>query len=165
LLEDFDDKGRLLGYKPNPEAENLKYLPPAFYDEKIAGKTKSWIDANIMNRSSVVTDGNPVYPQFRRDVHVSDRNLEIVPGVPVTGRARLRPAAGGADHAEFARRLVCAARIHRPRHAGGRVCAAAEGLSGAGNSPASVQLLGRSGGPAPRPGHRQDAVRFLPSTA
>jgi hypothetical protein len=83
LLEDFDDKGRLLGYKPNPEAENLKYLAPAFYEEKIAGKTKSWIDANIMNRSSVVTDGNPVYPQFRRDVHVSDRQLEPIEGVPV----------------------------------------------------------------------------------
>jgi hypothetical protein len=83
LLEDFDDKGRLLGYKPNPDAENLKYLPPAFYQEKIAGKTKSWIDANIMNRSSVVTDGNPVYPQFRRDVHVSDRPLEVIPGIPV----------------------------------------------------------------------------------
>jgi hypothetical protein len=33
-----------------------------------------------MNRSSVVTDGNPVYPQFRRDVHVSDRPLEVIPG-------------------------------------------------------------------------------------
>ena len=53
--------------------------PQNFYEEKIAGKTKSWIDANIMNRSSVVTDGNPVYPQFRRDVHVSDRPLEPIP--------------------------------------------------------------------------------------
>jgi hypothetical protein len=84
LLEDFDEKGHFLGYKPNPAAENLKYLPPGFYDEKIAGKTKSWIDANIMNRSSVVTDGQPVYPQFRRDVHVSERPLEVVPGVPIT---------------------------------------------------------------------------------
>jgi hypothetical protein len=74
---------RLIGYKPNPAAENLKYLPPGFYEEKIAGKTKSWIDANIMNRSAVVTDGNPVYPQFRRDVHVSDRPLDIIPEVRV----------------------------------------------------------------------------------
>lgn len=83
LLEDFDDKGRLLGYKPNPNAENLKNLPPKFYEEKIAGKTKGWIDSNIMNRSAVVTDGRPVYPQFRRDVHVSEKPLEIIPGVPV----------------------------------------------------------------------------------
>jgi hypothetical protein len=83
LLERFDDKGKMLGYVPNPNAENLKFLPGNFYQEKIGGKTKSWIDANIMNRSSVVTDGNPVYPQFRRDVHVSDRPLEIIPGIPV----------------------------------------------------------------------------------
>ncbi len=91
LLEDFEDftgedgkqQRRLVGYKPNPAAENLKYLPPGFYEEKIAGKTKSWIDANIMNRSSVVTDGNPVYPQFRREAHVSTRALEIIPSAPV----------------------------------------------------------------------------------
>lgn len=84
LLEDVDDKGRLLGYKPNPEAENLAYLPPNFYEEKIAGQTKSWIDANIMNKSSVVVDGQPVYPQFRRDVHVSDRPLEPIPETQIT---------------------------------------------------------------------------------
>jgi hypothetical protein len=91
LLEDFEQyhdgsgkvQRRLKGYKPNPAAENLKYLPPKFYEEKIAGKTKSWIDANIMNRSSVVTDGQPVYPQFRREVHVSDVPLEKIPGLKV----------------------------------------------------------------------------------
>jgi hypothetical protein len=93
LLEDIDDKGRLLGYRPNPEAENLRYLhkdgvdplgPQNFYMEKIGAQTKQWIDAYVMNRSSVVVDGQPVYPQFRRDIHVSDRPLEIIPGVPVT---------------------------------------------------------------------------------
>src|SRR5262249_30874672 len=74
-----------LGYRPNPDAENLKYLPGggAFYMEKIAGQTKAWIDANIMNRSSVVVDGQPVYPQFRRDVHVADRPLEPIEYMPV----------------------------------------------------------------------------------
>ena len=91
LIEKFEEytdgnttSRRLVGYEPNPEAENLKYLPPAFYEEKIAGKTKSWIDSNIMNRSSVVTDGNPVYPQFRREVNVSLRPLEIIPGIPIS---------------------------------------------------------------------------------
>lgn len=84
LIEQFDDKGILTGYAPNKEAENLYYLPPNFYTEKIAGQTKSWIDANVMNRSSVVVDGQPVYPQFRRDVHVSEKHLEIVKYVPVT---------------------------------------------------------------------------------
>jgi hypothetical protein len=94
LIEEFDNKGRLLGYKPNPVAENLKYLHPEgvdpldpkknFYMQKIEAQPKPWIDAYVMNRSAVVTDGQPVYPQFRRDVHVSDRDLDPIPGVPVT---------------------------------------------------------------------------------
>ena len=83
LLEDIDDKGRILGYRQNPDAENTAYLPPGFYMEKIGGQTKQWIDANIMNRSSVVTDGQPVYPQFRKDVHVADRPLEPINHTPV----------------------------------------------------------------------------------
>jgi hypothetical protein len=83
LLEEFDDKGHLLGYKPNPAAENIAYLPPNFYMEKIGGQTKAWIDANIMNRSTIVVDGQPVYPQFRRDVHVADRPLEPLKLIPV----------------------------------------------------------------------------------
>jgi hypothetical protein len=82
LLEVFENKV-LKGYEPNPDAENLKYLPANFYMEKIGGKTKSWIDANIMNRSSVVVDGKPVYPDFRREAHVADRNLEPIPGLPI----------------------------------------------------------------------------------
>lgn len=94
LLEEFDERGTFLGYRPNPEAENLKYLHKPgvdpmdkvanFYMQKIGAQTKQWIDSNIMNRSSVVVDGKPVYPMFRRDVHVGDRNLEPIPGIPVT---------------------------------------------------------------------------------
>lgn len=83
LIEEFDQKGALAGYRPNPDAENLIYLPPNFYMEKVGGQTKSWIDANIMNRSSVVVDGRPVYPLFRREAHVANSALEPVFGVPV----------------------------------------------------------------------------------
>ena len=92
LIEEFEEyvggdgqtSRRLTGYRPNPDAENLRYLPPDFYTEKIAGKEKGWIDSNIMNRSSVVTDGRPVYPQFRREVNVATKPLEIIPAIPVT---------------------------------------------------------------------------------
>jgi hypothetical protein len=93
LIEDFDDKGRLLGYRPNPEAENLPYLTKEgadpldpqtnFYMRKLGAQPKPWIDAYVMNRSTVVTDGSPVYPQFRRDIHVSDRHLEPIKEIPV----------------------------------------------------------------------------------
>jgi hypothetical protein len=83
LLEDIDDKGRILGYRQNPAAENLKHLPANFYMEKIGGQTKAWIDANLMNRSAIDIDGQPVYPQFRKDVHVADRPLSPIEHTPV----------------------------------------------------------------------------------
>jgi hypothetical protein len=83
LIEIFEN-GTFTGqYRDNPDAENLIYLPPNFYKEKIGGKTKSWIDANIMNRSSVVVDGKPVYPDFRRDEHVATKHIEAIPGLPI----------------------------------------------------------------------------------
>lgn len=93
LLEIFDDKGNFTGqYRPNPEAENLKYLhspgvdplgPENFYMQKLGAQTKQWIDAYIMNRSTVVVDGQPVYPNFSPQVHVSDKPLDPMPNVPV----------------------------------------------------------------------------------
>jgi hypothetical protein len=84
LVETFDGDGKTLtGYRPNPRAENLAYLAPDFYMLKTGGQDKAWIDANIMNRSSVVTGGKPVYPAFRRDVHVAKEPLKPVPGVRI----------------------------------------------------------------------------------
>ena len=98
LIEDFDGQGKLLGYRPNPAAENLNNLhdvkgengppvdplgPDNFYMQKLGAQTKQWVDAYVMNRSAVVVDGQPVYPQFRRDVHVSDKPLAPIPGLPV----------------------------------------------------------------------------------
>lgn len=82
LIEVFEN-GVLTGYRENPAAENLRNLPAGFYSEKIGGKTKAWIDANIMNRSSVQVDGKPVYPDFRRDLHVSARVIEPIAGLPI----------------------------------------------------------------------------------
>jgi hypothetical protein len=82
LIEEFDEKGQLSGYRANPDAENLLYLPPNFYMEKVGGQTKSWIDANVMNRSTVVVDGQPVYPLFKRD-HIAAGPLKPIEGVPV----------------------------------------------------------------------------------
>jgi hypothetical protein len=92
LIEIVDDRGEVTGYRPNPDAENLRYLhkpgidplgPKNFYMEKIGGQTKQWIDANIMNRSAVLVDGRPVYPQFRRDVHVARSPLDPIQNLTV----------------------------------------------------------------------------------
>lgn len=83
LIEVKDGEGAVVAYEPNPAAENLKYLPPAYYVNAIAGKTKSWIDANVLNRVSPRRDGKPVLADFNRSVHVAKKSLEVVPGAEI----------------------------------------------------------------------------------
>lgn len=85
LLEERGADGETISYKENPKAENLKYLPKPggrnYYLNAIDGKTKSWIDANVLNRVSPRRDGKPVLPDFNRALHVAKKKLEPVPGV------------------------------------------------------------------------------------
>lgn len=83
LIEVKGADGEVVGYDENPLAENLKFLPPNYYRNAIAGKTKSWIDANVLNRVSPRRDGKPVVPDFSRAVHVAKKPLEPVPGLPL----------------------------------------------------------------------------------
>lgn len=92
LLEEPGETEGMPTYRANPAAENLRFLHQPgvdplggrnFYMLKTGGQTKSWIDANVMNRSAVVVDGKPVYPQFRREAHVATSVLEPIPDVVV----------------------------------------------------------------------------------
>lgn len=85
LIEERGGEGDVIGYSENPAAENLKYLPRPggqnYYLNAIQGKTKAWIDANVMNRVSARRDGKPVLPDFNRAVHVAKQKIEPIPGV------------------------------------------------------------------------------------
>ncbi len=83
LVEVKDGEGNVIDYKPNPEAENLKYLPGGanYYLNAIQGKTKSWIDANVLNRVSPRRDGKPVLRDFARAIHVSKQVIHPVQGI------------------------------------------------------------------------------------
>lgn len=76
LLEVKTREGEIARYEPNPDAENLKFLPKDYYTNAIQGKTKSWIDANVLNRVSPRRDGKPVLRDFNRSVHVAKTRLE-----------------------------------------------------------------------------------------
>lgn len=71
--------GRILGYKVNPNAENLKNLHPDYYKEQWQGKEKDWIDVYLMNRYKTLRHGKPVYPDFNQDVHIASKVLEYSP--------------------------------------------------------------------------------------
>lgn len=84
VLENLDNTGRVLGYRVNPAAENLANLPDNYYQKMIPGKSKAWIDSRLRNVCVLVTDGSPVFPMFRKELHIS--------------REALRPAAGASLH-------------------------------------------------------------------
>ena len=75
-----DGEGEVAHYESSPKAENLKYLPPNYYSNVIEGKTKAWIDANVLNRVSPRRDGKPVLRDFSRSIHVAKKRLEPIFG-------------------------------------------------------------------------------------
>ncbi len=87
LIEVRGEDGDSITYKENPAAENLQYLPRPgghnYYMNAINGKTKSWIDANVLNKVSPRKHGKPVLPDFNRQIHVSKKPLHPIPGVPL----------------------------------------------------------------------------------
>ena len=83
MVEQLGDKGQVIGYKVNPNAENLKNLRPGYYPSIITGKRKTWIDVYVMNRYGNTSEGRAVYPMFRKETHVAKEPLECIPNVDV----------------------------------------------------------------------------------
>jgi hypothetical protein len=83
LLEVRRADGVVIGYDDNPKAENLKWLPQGYYGSLIAGKTRAWIKSRVLNQVALVVDGEPVWPAFRRDLHVAKDALKPVPGYQI----------------------------------------------------------------------------------
>lgn len=80
LIELRDTDGRVLGYDPNPAAENQGWVLPDYWGNLTKGKTKAWIDSRLMNCVGLVVDGSPVWPAFRQEVHVARDVLQPVRG-------------------------------------------------------------------------------------
>lgn len=70
-------------YMPNPEAENIRFLPGGFdyYNRIIAGASPEFINIYVMNNYGTTFSGKPVYPMFDARVHV----LGAREPVPLTG--------------------------------------------------------------------------------
>lgn len=83
LLEVRDDRGEVAGYRANPAAENLRWLPDGYYSQMVKGKARTWIQVNVLNRPGADQVGRPVYPTFRRETHVATRQLDAMAGHPL----------------------------------------------------------------------------------
>ncbi|GIT90137.1 hypothetical protein JANAI61_05950 [Jannaschia sp. AI_61] len=69
-------------YRENPAAENQKHLRKT-YLEQIRGKKRSWINARILNKTSLEHSGAAVYPTYFEADHYRNAHLIAVEGVPL----------------------------------------------------------------------------------
>jgi hypothetical protein len=60
------------GWAPNRGAENLENLPPDYYMSQVAGNRPEWIAVYLAAEYGFVSEGQPVYPEFRTGAHVKD---------------------------------------------------------------------------------------------
>lgn len=73
LFEEDKPDGYILYKQPGGEsknAENRKNLHPDYYKRLKAGRDKNWVDVYVNGSYGFITDGMPVYPEFKFDVHV-----------------------------------------------------------------------------------------------
>jgi len=80
LIEQKAADGSIAGYDVNPDAENVIWLKPGFYQEKRFGKSKQWIDSRLMNRITIYVEGDPVWKNFSLETHVAKAALKPIPG-------------------------------------------------------------------------------------
>lgn len=80
LLEQKDQAGEVVGYLPNPKAENVKNLAPGYYANMVAGKTKAWIRVNVLNRPGQLVQGKAVFRQFVEEAHVARQPISALAG-------------------------------------------------------------------------------------
>lgn len=83
VLEVRGDGGRVVGYEPNPAAENLANLPPDYYRNALAGRTEQEIRTELLNKPGQIRVGKPVWAGYREEVHKAGSVLEPIAGHPV----------------------------------------------------------------------------------
>ena len=81
--------GQVVGYEVNrgqgdfPPAENMKWLDPQYYENMLVGKSRAFIRTRMMNVTDFFVDGQPVWKDFREELHVSREPLEPFEGLPI----------------------------------------------------------------------------------
>jgi hypothetical protein len=74
LFEEAKPENHSLYHQPSgisPDAENLDHLPSDYYQNMQSGKDKEWINVYVHGQYGFVSDGKPVYPEYKDDVHYS----------------------------------------------------------------------------------------------
>jgi hypothetical protein len=77
----YDNKTGM--WLPNPDAENLRNLPPNYYRDQIAGNSESYIRNMLAGEYGITLQGKPVFPQFSQAKHVAKQVIKAERGLPL----------------------------------------------------------------------------------
>lgn len=64
-----------------PDAENLAYLPPNYYQNMMSGADQDFIKVYVDGRYGYVKEGKPIYPDYNDQLHC--RDIEPMEGIPI----------------------------------------------------------------------------------
>ena len=67
----------------NPLAENLKNLPPGYYERMLSSQADDWTSVYLGNEFGFSIDGKVVYPEWSDSAHVATAELSPVTGLPL----------------------------------------------------------------------------------
>jgi len=59
------------------EAENIENLPNLYYERMQGGKTKEWVNVYVHGLYGFISDGKPVWPEYKDDIHSTDKELPL----------------------------------------------------------------------------------------
>lgn len=63
----------------SPEADWVQYLPLDYYEDLVKGKKQDWIDVYVHAKFGKSLSGQPVFPTFKRDMHIANATLRHNP--------------------------------------------------------------------------------------
>ena len=72
-------------YSPNPEAENISFLPGGYqyYLDMIAGNTEDHINVMVMGNYGIIVEGRPVYPSYSDRIHCPEEGVRAIKGLDI----------------------------------------------------------------------------------
>jgi len=71
------------GRSADPLPENIKNLPPAYYESMVMGMDENDIRRFVDNEFGAVRNGQPVYPEYNDEFHLAGEELRASPDLPL----------------------------------------------------------------------------------
>lgn len=67
----------------SPHAENIRNLPPNYYQDLMLGQDEDWIRVYVHGEYGYVRSGKPVFALYRDSIHCAKEEIKPIGGLPI----------------------------------------------------------------------------------